>query len=184
MDITIRKGTEKDAKGVIEVNTFTWLTTYKGLISNQILEKRIETMDKRVVRIIDEIKKYNNLYVALDNKKVVGMMMYGKSRNTNYPDSGEIYAIYILDNYQGLGIGKKLFMLGIKELINLGFNSMILNVLDGNKAISFYQKYGGIKKEIIQEQYCNTNLTEHIIYFDNLNKIYSEFFNNEETKKL
>lgn len=86
MDITIRKGTEKDAKGVIEVNTFTWLTTYKGLISNQILEKRIETMDKRVVRIIDEIKKYNNLYVALDNKKVVGMMMYGKSRNTNYPN--------------------------------------------------------------------------------------------------
>ena len=40
MNISIRKGTEKDAKGVIEVNTFTWLTTYKGLISNQILEKR------------------------------------------------------------------------------------------------------------------------------------------------
>jgi ribosomal protein S18 acetylase RimI-like enzyme len=38
------------------------------------------------------------------------MLSYGKSRDENYPNDGEIYAFYILQEYQNLGIGKKLFL--------------------------------------------------------------------------
>jgi ribosomal protein S18 acetylase RimI-like enzyme len=37
------------------------------------------------------------------------MLSYGHSRNENYPNSGEIVAIYVLQEYQKLGIGKNLF---------------------------------------------------------------------------
>jgi len=175
MNITIRKGNENDARGVVEVNTYTWLTTYKRIIPDKVLESRVETMDERIPKVANLIREKDNLYIAVDNDKVVGIMTYGASRNNEYSECGEIYSIYVLDEYQGLGIGKKLFMAGMKELINNGFSSMILNVLDGNKAINFYEKFGGVKVGTIQDDFGGTKLIEDIMYFDNLNRIYSDF---------
>lgn len=175
INISIRKGNEQDAAGVVEVNTYTWLTTYKGLMPDEILENRVKTMDERVSKIASSIRERDNLYVAVYNDKIVGIMTYGQSRNDNYSDCGEIYSIYVLESYQGLGLGKKLFMIGLKELIDNGFNSMILNVLDGNKAIYFYEKFGGVKVGARQDDFDGTRLTENIMYFDNLKKIYLDF---------
>ena len=102
-------------------------------------------------------------------------MSYGKSRNEEYPESGEIYSIYILEEYQGLGLGKKLFMIGINELINEGYNTMILNVLNGNNTIKFYEKYCGKKVGEKRDNFGDTILTESIMHFDNLEDIYSKF---------
>ena len=175
MNIIIRKGNVSDARGIAEVNTYTWLTAYKGLIPDEILEKRKSTIDERIPRIANSIIEKDNFYVAVYDNKVVGMMDYGESRNTDYPNSGEIYSIYVLDKYQGLGLGKKLFMSGIKELIDKGFDSMILNVLDGNKAMSFYEKYHGKKVGKKRDFFGKATLNETIMFFDNLKNIYSEF---------
>ena len=104
-------------------------------------------------------------------------MTYGESRNSQYPNSGEIYSLYVLKEYQGHGLGKDLFMLGIKELINKGYTSMILNVLDGNKTIYFYEKYGGKKVSTKQAEFHDIEITEHVMYYENLKDIYKEFNN-------
>lgn len=175
VDILIRKAKESDARGIVEVNTYTWLTTYKGLMPNELLESRIKTIDDRVSKTANSITENDNAYVAIDNDKIIGIMSYGKSRNNEYPESGEIYSIYILKEYQGLGIGKKLFMVGINELINKGYHTMILNVLNGNSTIKFYEKYCGKKVGEKQDSFGNTILTESIMYFENLEDIYSKF---------
>ena len=36
----IRKAKSSDDKGIIEVNTKTWITTYSGIIPDEILEKK------------------------------------------------------------------------------------------------------------------------------------------------
>ena len=177
MEFIIRKAKEEDAKEIAYVNAYTWLTTYKGLMPDELLEERVKTIDDRVPKIINAIKTKDNFYVALDNNKVVGIMSYGKSRNQDYIDSGEIKSIYILKDYQGLGLGKSLFMTGIKELLNMGFNSMILNVLEGNDAFLFYQKYGGKKVSEKIDDFGGTILKENVMYFDNLEDIYSKFNN-------
>ena len=177
MEFIIRKAKEEDAKDIAYVNTYTWLTTYKGLMPDELLEERVKTIDDRVPKIINAIKTKDNFYVALDGNKVVGIMSYGKSRNQDYIDSGEIKSIYILKDYQGLGLGKSLFMTGTKELLNMGFNSMILNVLEGNDAFLFYQKYGGKKVSEKIDDFGGTILKENVMYFDNLEDIYSKFNN-------
>lgn len=177
MEFIIRKAKEEDAKDIAYVNTYTWLTTYKGLMPDELLEERVKTIDDRVPKIINAIKTKDNFYVALDGNKVVGIMSYGKSRNQDYIDSGEIKSIYILKDYQGLGLGKSLFMTGIKELLNMGFNSMILNVLEGNDAFLFYQKYDGKKVSEKIDDFGGTILKENVMYFDNLEDIYSKFNN-------
>ena len=177
MEFIIRKAKEEDAKEIAYVNAYTWLTTYKGLMPDELLEERVKTIDDRVPKIINAIKTKDNFYVALDGNKVVGIMSYGKSRNQDYIDSGEIKSIYILKDYQGLGLGKSLFMTGIKELLNMGFNSMILNVLEGNDAFLFYQKYDGKKVSEKIDDFGGTILKENVMYFDNLEDIYSKFNN-------
>ena len=177
MEFIIRKAKEEDAKEIAYVNAYTWLTTYKGLMPDELLEERVKKIDDRVPKIINAIKTKDNFYVALDGNKVVGIMSYGKSRNQDYIDSGEIKSIYILKDYQGLGLGKSLFMTGTKELLNMGFNSMILNVLEGNDAFLFYQKYDGKKVSEKIDDFGGTILKENVMYFDNLEDIYSKFNN-------
>lgn len=178
-NIIIRKALSSDARSIIELTTYTWLTTYKGLMPDELLESRLNTIDERTQQTKESLEKKilekrNNTFVAEVDGKVVGMLGYGKSRNENYSDSGEIYAIYVLKDYQGYGIGKKLFMTGIKTLIEQGYNSMILNVLEGNKTIHFYEKYGGKNVDSKTDNFAGVDLTENVMFFDNLKKIYNE----------
>ena len=182
MNLCVRKGNVSDAKGVSEVTSYTWVTTYKGLLPDEILDERVKTIDERAIKIARSIEEKDNLYVAVDDNKVVGIVTYGKSRNEKYKDSGEIYSIYVLDNYQGFGLGKKLFLTGIKELINMGYDSLILNVLDGNDTINFYKKFGGIKIGEKEEFLGNVKIKENILLFNELNKIYSDFSSKENSK--
>lgn len=174
MNIIIRKANVEDSRGIVEVKMSSWLTTYKGLMPDEVLKNRQDTIEERIPRTESQIREYNNIYVAVDNDRVIGTMSYGESRNEKYKDYGEINFIYLLDEYKGQGIGKKLFMTGIKELIDMGYNSMILNVLEGNKTIGFYEKYSGKKIDQIEEIFVNTPLVENIMLFEDLNKIYED----------
>ena len=76
--------------------------------------------------------------------------------------------MYLLKEYQGNGYGKQLFLFGIKELLQRGYKDIILNVLEGNKTIYFYEKFGG---KIVGERidvYQNILLKEKIMYFENI----------------
>ncbi|MBR3133960.1 MAG: GNAT family N-acetyltransferase [Clostridia bacterium] len=175
MNLKIRKGVKQDAKGVVEVNTYTWLTTYKGIMPEEVLKNRVKTMEQRIPKVEKSIIEDDNLYVAVDDERVVGIITYGKSRNEKYLDSGEVYSIYVLDEYQGLGLGKKLFLTGINELIDKGYNSMIVDVVDGNKTIHFYEKFGGENVEDRIDEFGTSKITEHIMFFNDLKNIYNTF---------
>ena len=174
MNIIIRKANIEDAKGIVEVKMSSWLTTYKGLMPDEVLKERQETMNERIPKTEEQIRNYNNIYVAVDDDRVVGTMSYGKSRNEKYKDCGEINFIYLTDEYKGLGIGKRLFFTGLKELIDMGYNNMVLNVLDGNKTIGFYEKYKGKKIEQKEEYFGNQKLNENIMLFEDIEKIYED----------
>lgn len=177
-EIIIRKAIEEDAKGIVEVNTYTWLTTYKGLMPDKLLEDRLKNMEERVPVVANNIKeKKSNIYVAENDKRIVGIMSCGKSSSDKYKDSGEIYTLYVLEEYQGLGIGKELFLKALEDLISKGYNSMVLNVLDGNKTIDFYKKYSGIKVDSFSKMFGGTELIENVMYFDNIDKIYEKNIN-------
>lgn len=115
-------------------------------------------------------KAKDNYLIARDEEKIVGLLSCGKSKNDLFQKSGEIYSINIIEKYQGQGIGKKLFMKGIKELINKGYNNMIINVPQECKSINFFEKYSGIKIITTYDKKSVNN----IIFFDNLNEIYNE----------
>ena len=57
MDILMRKAKQSDARGIVEVNTYTWLTTYKGLMPDEILDNRVKTIEDRVSKTANSIRE-------------------------------------------------------------------------------------------------------------------------------
>lgn len=140
----VRNGEASDAYWITYVNAYTRYSTYMWLMPEKILKTRIDTIEEKAEKVRENIVN-GWKYLVVENtgtNEIIWMSIYWPSRNEEYPKSEEIYALYILKDYQKLGLGKKLFFAWINELINLWFSSMIINVLEWNNAIKFYEKYG------------------------------------------
>ena len=169
----IKKATVDDAFWIAYVSATTWYTSYKWLVPQKILENRIATIPERAEKTRNRIQNKKIFLVAIDTKndKVIWMLSFGPSRNENYRDDWEIYAFYILKEYQRLGIGRRLFLAWIQEILNLWYNNMIINVLDWNDAVWFYQKFWWV---VVWEKYepCETiMIKENVLFFENIRNI-------------
>ena len=169
----VRKATVNDAYWIAYVNAHTRYSTYKWLIPDKILKMRIDSIDERTEKTREFIENGKDYLVVENNEthEIVWMSIYWPSRNENYPNSWEIYAIYILKKHQKLWLGKKLFSAWINELIKLWYNDMIINVLKWNNAIDFYKKYGGQIVWEKSDQVGAFTLKEYILFFNDIKSI-------------
>jgi ribosomal protein S18 acetylase RimI-like enzyme len=132
-DFIIRKATINDSNGKGYVHYKSWIETYTGLFPDEVMEKI--TLE-RSVRLAKEHPE--NTYVAIVDHKIVGFACYLESRDADLKNAGEIMAIYILNDFKNMGIGKALMEACYKELSN--FNIIAVWVLESNKkAIGFYE---------------------------------------------
>lgn len=136
--ITIREMNEHDYERKGYIHYRSWLETYNGLMDSGYLEKH------SLERCINIARKYpENTLVAEYNQEVVGFAAYNKS-NGSEDNRGEVSALYVLKNYQKLGIGKALMDECIKRLASYEYVSVW--VLHNNiQAISWYENYGFTK---------------------------------------
>ena len=82
----------------------------------------------------------DNLIVAMDGNTVIGFVCYG-NHGEESTNAGEIFALYVLSEYYGTGVGLRLMQAGLKELST--YPEVYLWVLQDNKrAIRFYEKCG------------------------------------------
>jgi GNAT superfamily N-acetyltransferase len=74
---------------------------------------------------------------------IVGFADFGEAREDMDGYEGELYAIYLLPEFQRKGIGERLFNLGVGFLKGGGKDSMYLLALAVSPYRSFYEKMGG-----------------------------------------
>ena len=106
--LIIRKAKKSDSKDLIEVNINTWNTTYKGIIPDEYLKHRVDTIEEEIKKCEDTIEQQDNTYVAVLDGKIVGVMNYGSSRIENFKNYGEVYSLYVLKDYQRIEYRKKI----------------------------------------------------------------------------
>ena len=165
-NVEIRQAVASDATGIAIVAAYTWLTAYKGLMPDSVLEGRVEALPANADRINGLIKNGKSNYaVAVHNGAVIGFASYGDSRNPDF-QGGEINALYVLKGYAGSGTGRKLFEYAVAQLKEKGYRSMIINCLEGNPSIEFYKHMGGVVKGQREDDVFGHTLKENILQFE------------------
>ena len=158
----IRLATLSDAKGIAKVHVDSWRSTYTSIIPDDYLYGL--SYEGREKLWEDNMSK-SKVYVAeSESGEIVGFSTGGKERSEKYKDfTGELYAIYILKEYQGQGIGKKLMNPVINDLIKLDIFSMIVLVLEKNSSRYFYEAIGGKQIDLLEIKMAGQKLNE-VVY--------------------
>ncbi|KAA0561246.1 N-acetyltransferase family protein [Rossellomorea aquimaris] len=142
----IRKANLQDSPGLASVHINSWRTTYKGIVSEEYLQSlSIEEREQKWVQILSG--SHHTYVCEVDDGEIIGFVSFGKERSGEY--EGELYAIYLLEEYQGKGIGKELFGIAATGLKKRGYNSMWIWVLKENPSKHFYY---ALKPTLIKEE--------------------------------
>lgn len=136
-NITIKKmETDDEIRGKAYVHWQSWHEVYPGVVSQDYLDRfTLEKAEKMAFSWGGD-----HLIIAKAGDRVIGFVGYG-DRGDEAPETGEIFALYILSEYYGTGVGKQLMDAGLEQL--KGYPQICLWVLKENKrAIRFYEKCG------------------------------------------
>lgn len=173
--IEIKELTLEDIPDYVKVNTLAWQESYKGLIVDSILDEVLNNVEDSIQKQINKFDndKKNNIkkFVFKVNNEAVGMTGIGKSTYEKYEDIGELYSLYLLNKVKKKEYGKMLFYHDVKELIGLGFNSMVIGCLVNNPANDFYKHMGGKLIEVVTKKIKGYNMKENIYYYENLKEL-------------
>ncbi|EDL66726.1 GNAT family N-acetyltransferase [Bacillus sp. SG-1] len=165
----IRKASISDASGIAKVQVDTWKTTYKGLVPDDYLDAM--TYESREQKW-DMILKEGTAYVAEDKGRIIGFSSGGMERTQKYPEfKGELYAIYILEEYQRKGWGKKLIKPVVNDLLQKQIDSMTVTVLEDNPSRLFYESLGAVRLDSVEVEMAGVKLPERVYGWKDIKKI-------------
>lgn len=145
LQVTIRNAEPEDAEGIACVHVKAWQESYKEILPEDFLTTISYSNRLKLRKEILAIKDITNLRSVAEYKgKIIGFCDAGKSRQWK-KTKGEIYAIYLLDEFKGQGIGKALWHRSIQHLIKhqlIPFSVLVLK--DNRPARKFYERQGGV----------------------------------------
>jgi ribosomal protein S18 acetylase RimI-like enzyme len=149
----VRPAREEDIPSIVRVHVESWRTTYRGIVADSFLAalsyQKHEQRHRRYMAQPGAV-----YFVAeLPGDGIVGFLWGGPERSGDRHFSGELYAIYILDEHRRRGIGSALVRQWVVSLRQAGLNSALVWVLADNKpAIDFYIRLGEkpLREQIIE----------------------------------
>jgi len=141
--VLIRAATQDDAGSISRVHIESWRTTYRGIVPDQFLADL--NAEERTVRWREVIDSDPYVLIAERDGQIVGFISGGAIREPLEKYDAELFAIYLLAEVQGNGIGTSLLMELAKRLDEGGFQSMAVWVLEANESRGFYEKSGAVR---------------------------------------
>lgn len=146
--VVIRDARPADAAAIGRVHVASWRATYPGLIPDAYLvnmsEKAAAARWEGITRA--KVPKQGAL-VAEDPALggVVGFASFGARRVAVDGYDGEFYAIYLLEEAQGRGTGRRLMAAMAERFLESGVGSAGVWCLRDNPSRWFYERLGGTR---------------------------------------
>ena len=139
---SIRRARDGDVEGLSQVFDAAWREAYRGIIPGVALERMIAQRDPAWWR--GALRRGRPLAVVETGDAVVGYATYGRARSRSLGTDGEVDELYLLPEYQGLGLGRRLFRAVRNDLVDHGLNRVGAWALEDNhRAAGFYEGLGG-----------------------------------------
>lgn len=173
--ITIRPARDSDALAIARVHVETWRETYPTLLPPDYLAEKLSisrsaTNWSRSLRTggVERI-----LVAESEPTGVIGFAAFGPSRETMFPDDGELYAIYLDVDAQNLGLGRQLCRQVAAEFMKTGQTAMFAEVLEGNPSRFFYEALGAERAAVKEHRFAGELLPTVLYRFSDLGALTS-----------
>lgn len=153
-DYEIRAPRPEDQSGIVSVHVNSWITSYQNVLPEVYLKG--DDFHERLAqrrKYVNELPGVKRVVVHRETGKVVGFGAAGPHRTAHPTFKGELYALYLIQEVHGHGLGTALLNVLTQWLSEYGLNSMSVWVLKNNQgAQKFYAKSGGepVEEQIIQ----------------------------------
>ncbi|HEX6168963.1 MAG TPA: GNAT family N-acetyltransferase [Chitinophagaceae bacterium] len=137
---TFRDATEHDIPELGKLHAITWAETYNS--KNPNIQLRQYQWQKAFKEENDD--SWFCILVVNKKNKLVGFVK-GKINKDEHSTQlhGDLNKIYLLNEYQRLGLGKKLFGIVVQRFLSKGVNDMVLFGVPQNPSCAFHEAMGG-----------------------------------------
>ncbi|TIV70348.1 MAG: GNAT family N-acetyltransferase [Mesorhizobium sp.] len=142
LTIDIRKADPRDAIAIAEVHQEAWRGAYCGIIPHRTLAAMINRRGPDWWA--NAIRRAATVLVVEIGGTIAGYATIGKNRARELRQQGEIYELYLRPEYQGIGLGSRLFKAARTRLADHGLKGLVVWALEDNhNALAFYAGNGG-----------------------------------------
>jgi ribosomal protein S18 acetylase RimI-like enzyme len=141
--IVLRPARTEDARGIAAVHVAGWQWGYRGLLDSEFLAGL--SVDARVAVWVQDVGDPDiDVVVADHGHRIVGFASTSPSRDSDAPPrTGELVAIYIVEDVSGTGVGSALLEAAEDAMRRRGYRQATLWVLASNaRARGFYERHG------------------------------------------
>ncbi|MFZ1814938.1 MAG: GNAT family N-acetyltransferase [Rhizobiaceae bacterium] len=140
--IETRRAVPQDAVGIADVHDTAWRNAYSGIVPHKALARMIQR--RGAAWWENAIRRATIVLVVEIGGEIAGYATLGRNRVGTLPFDGEVYELYLKPEYQGIGLGSRLFLAARAELGRRGLKGSVVWVLaDNEPAIRFYENAGG-----------------------------------------
>ncbi|GKU79150.1 GNAT family N-acetyltransferase [Paenibacillus sp. L3-i20] len=111
---------------------------------------RVKPTEEKMKQLVEPLlEKGCNYLIATEDSKLLGWVLIGASTD-QFTDNviGFIYELYVIEEFRGKGISRKLMNHAIEQLKIEGYLEVRLAVFVENQAIQLYEKLGFSKRNI------------------------------------
>ena len=130
-----RRAQPSDAERLADLHVTTWQQAYAGLMPADYL--RSLSASQRLPmwqQLLGGSDERVAVFVADYEEKPIGFASGGRSTEQGTPtETGEVWALYLLRQFWGQGIGRQLHDTLLGQLVQLGFVEAVLWVLEANE---------------------------------------------------
>ena len=143
-----------DAEAIASVRIGTWQHAYAHVFpESELAALSVESDIEWMTRVLEDLPPRAHTVVAERAGRICGFVNVGPERESALGELGELFAIYVLPDCSGQGVGRALMATALSQLQADGFTEAILWVLEDNpRTRHFYelagwQPDGGVKEE-------------------------------------
>jgi L-amino acid N-acyltransferase YncA len=143
MEPELRRAAPSDARAIAEVHVAAWRSAYRSQVPDEVLAT-LSVDDREAMWARTAARDDQYLWVAEREGRILGFASSGPCGDDDADTAtGQVYAIYLLPEAIGAGIGRALFARATDDLWAHGYRRATLWVLASNaRARRFYEMAG------------------------------------------
>jgi GNAT superfamily N-acetyltransferase len=164
-----RPGAYEDAAALAQVHVSTWRDAYAGILPTEMLVGMSVSRQTAYWRAaLMRRRSQETITVAMVDNALVGFGTAGPARGDDAVRTGEVQMLYVLHDFQELGLGRALLRALFAALRRHDMDRATIWVVAQNPARFFYEAMGGIATTEHTERLWRTDVTTVGYVWDDL----------------